>query len=88
MNQYNYSIYYISWDDAVRFCNALSTLLGLEEVYDESTWEADFTKNGFYLPTEAQWEGRITTLGRSGIHSTHGIMLAVCIRRIWTALWR
>ncbi len=52
----NYPVYYVTWYDAVRFCNALSSLIGLEPVYDESTWEADFTKNGFYLPTEAQWE--------------------------------
>ena len=52
----NYPVYYVTWYDAVQFCNTLSTLLGLEEVYNESTWEADFTKNGFYLPTEAQWE--------------------------------
>ncbi len=52
----NYPAYYVTWYDAVKFCNALSSLIGLESVYNESTWEADFTKNGFYLPTEAQWE--------------------------------
>lgn len=46
----------VTWYDAVRFCNALSALCGLEPVYDESTWAADFNKDGFYLPTEAQWE--------------------------------
>ncbi len=52
----NYPAYYVTWYDAVKFCNALSSLIGLESVYNESTWESDFTKNGFYLPTEAQWE--------------------------------
>ena len=46
----------MSWRNAATFCNNLFALLGLEKVYDESSWEADFTKNGFYLPTEAQWE--------------------------------
>ncbi len=52
----SYPVYYVSWYDAARFCNALSSLIGLDQVYNESTWEADFSKNGFYLPTEAQWE--------------------------------
>jgi len=48
--------YSMSWYEAAEFCNNLSAMVGLEEVYDESTWEADFTRNGFYLPLEAQWE--------------------------------
>jgi hypothetical protein len=52
----DYPVYYVPWFAAAHFCNALSTLVGLGEVYDETNWEADFTKSGFYLPTEAQWE--------------------------------
>jgi formylglycine-generating enzyme required for sulfatase activity len=33
----NYPVYFVSWYDAVRFCNALSALIGLEEFYNEST---------------------------------------------------
>jgi formylglycine-generating enzyme required for sulfatase activity len=46
----------VSWFDAVKFCNALSLLSGLTVVYDTSAWTADFTKSGYRLPTEAQWE--------------------------------
>ncbi|MFC1551920.1 SUMF1/EgtB/PvdO family nonheme iron enzyme [Candidatus Latescibacterota bacterium] len=46
----------VSWYDAVRFCNRLSDTSGLERCYDETTWECDFGKNGFRLPTEAEWE--------------------------------
>jgi formylglycine-generating enzyme required for sulfatase activity len=46
----------VSWYDAVKYCNALSLRVGLTAVYDTSTWIADFTKNGYRLPTEAQWE--------------------------------
>lgn len=46
----------VSWFDAVKFCNMLSEKAGLERCYDESTWKCDFSKNGFRLPTEAEWE--------------------------------
>lgn len=46
----------ISWFDAVKLCNLLSDKAGLDQCYDESTWKCDFTKNGFRLPTEAEWE--------------------------------
>ena len=59
----------VTWYDAVEFCNKLSVLEGLETVYTISGWTtengypirgaavtADFSKNGYRLPTEAQWE--------------------------------
>jgi formylglycine-generating enzyme required for sulfatase activity len=46
----------VSWHDAVLYCNALSKLSGLTQVYDTTTWSADFTKTGYRLPTEAEWE--------------------------------
>ncbi|MFC1650750.1 SUMF1/EgtB/PvdO family nonheme iron enzyme [Candidatus Latescibacterota bacterium] len=52
----DYPIETISWLDAVKFCNEYSILTGLEPCYDETTWECDFSKNGYRLPTEAEWE--------------------------------
>jgi len=52
----NYPVEQVSWYDAVKFCNKLSDAAGLERCYNESTWECDFSKNGFRLPTEAEWE--------------------------------
>ncbi|MBR0031316.1 MAG: SUMF1/EgtB/PvdO family nonheme iron enzyme [Treponema sp.] len=58
----------ISWNDAVYFCNILSEKTGLESVYTISvsdvlenhilnaTVTADYTKNGYRLPTGAEWE--------------------------------
>lgn len=50
----------ISWLDAVKFCNKLSEIKGLEPSYELVQGErgAEFIqgKNGFCLPTEAQWE--------------------------------
>jgi len=46
----------VSWYDALKFCNRLSDATGLERCYNESTWACDFSRNGFRLPTEAEWE--------------------------------
>lgn len=52
----------ITWFDAVRFCNALSRLSGLEEAYviEEKNGQTTVTwrreANGYRLPTESEWE--------------------------------
>lgn len=46
----------ISWHGAVAYCNWRSQQEGREPCYDLSTWECDFTKTGYRLPTEAEWE--------------------------------
>lgn len=51
-----YPVTNVPADSAVVFCNKLSALTGLQPCYDEKTKICDFTKNGFRLPTEAEWE--------------------------------
>ena len=46
----------VSWEDAVIFCNKLSEQAGYEKCYNENSWACDFSKNGYRLPTEAEWE--------------------------------
>jgi len=46
----------VSWFGAVAYCNWRSQQEGLQPCYNLSTWECDFGKNGYHLPTEAQWE--------------------------------
>ena len=48
----------VTWLMAVEFCNRLSSKEGLEPVYTIKDGKAqiDWTKNGYRLPTEAEWE--------------------------------
>ena len=48
----------VSWYDSVAFCNKLSDLEGYARIYtiNGNTVTADFSKNGYRLPTEAEWE--------------------------------
>ena len=52
----NLPVEQVSWWDAIKFCNALSMQNGLQPCYDESTGYYDFNKNGYRLPSEAEWE--------------------------------
>ena len=45
-----------NWYGAAYYANLKSLKAGLEPVYDTATWQADFGKNGYRLPTEAEWE--------------------------------
>jgi formylglycine-generating enzyme required for sulfatase activity len=60
----------VSWFGAAAYCNWLSERQGLQPCYDTSTWACDFSKNGYHLPTEAQWERAAAWSGSS--HSRYG----------------
>ena len=46
----------VSWDKAVEFCNKLSEMEGLKPVYTIPDYTADWSADGYRLPTEAEWE--------------------------------
>ncbi|MHC5183047.1 MAG: formylglycine-generating enzyme family protein [Planctomycetota bacterium] len=48
----------ITWYGSAVYCNWLSVQEGYEPCYDISgpNWPCDFTKKGYRLPTEAEWE--------------------------------
>jgi formylglycine-generating enzyme required for sulfatase activity len=50
-----FPVHGVTWYGACAFCNFLSLIEGLHPVYDLSTWECDWSKNGYRLPTEAEW---------------------------------
>jgi len=51
-------VYLLNWYDAVQVCNALSQERGLDACYTiNGTYvTCDFSRNGYRLPTEAEWE--------------------------------
>jgi sulfatase modifying factor 1 len=52
----NHPVVGVMWSGAVTYCNWMSKKKGLEESYNLITGNCDFTKNGYRLPTEAEWE--------------------------------
>jgi formylglycine-generating enzyme required for sulfatase activity len=46
----------VSWQAAIRYCNARSAKEGLPPCYDLQTLACDFAAAGYRLPTEAEWE--------------------------------
>lgn len=47
----------VTWYNAVRFCNRLSNIKSLQEVFREGgNWSANLSKDGYRLLTEAEWE--------------------------------
>ncbi len=54
----NYPMQHVTWFDAIAYCNWLSEKEGYEKCYYEQDGAiyCDFSKNGYRLPTEAEWE--------------------------------
>jgi uncharacterized repeat protein (TIGR02543 family) len=52
----SHPVHGMDWYGAVCYFNWLSEITGLTPVYDTGTWAANFSNDGYHLPTEAQWE--------------------------------
>ena len=52
----NHPVVGVMWCGTLAFCNWLSQQNGFDACFNLSAWSCDFTKSGYRLATEAEWE--------------------------------
>ena len=52
----NHPMVCVRWHGAAVYCNWMSAQKKVPLCYDTKTWDCDFNKSGYRLPTEPEWE--------------------------------